>query len=383
MLLRSACGLGLVAALISCEVPVQIGSPVVITGSGGGTATGGSGGGSAGGGAAGGSAGGMTGGGSTGGSGGSGGAPGTCPGGQICEGVGGTAYFVCLDPNTSSGIPAGAQLCTASMPCPSGWGCFSESETSPTSACLKSCTGGVVRGIPDWVGKGAEVLATDAGVLTLSGPAGVQPADLYIAIIDADEGAGAVAVTPPPGWSQLSGWPIRNASTDHAPTVVPPSYDHTFFLYWAWAAASLTLPADFTFDRPATARGLLFAYRDVNTTTPINDKRGFGLYGDGRSNGQGSGNTMLGTARQVSIVATCSTPFPHSIDFRPSATAGETQRHYSGEQPSGLELLVIDQPIVPRLFFAPSMLFKRPPNGDTTSLSYVLATILLKPRTTP
>ncbi|MBK7861399.1 MAG: hypothetical protein IPJ65_22850 [Archangiaceae bacterium] len=382
--LQLACALAFFAA---CEVPVKIGSPF-FSATGGGSAAGGSaaGGAEAGGGEAGGTAGGTAGGAAggaptAGGSGGSGGSGG-CPAPLVCEGYTGTAYFSCIDPNRPDGVPANAPVCTDAMKCAVGWACWVESETATTGVCLQGCSGGPVRGIPQWVGAGAEVLISDAGSLSLSGPSSALPSDFYLAVIDADEMAGPLTATAPPGWSLLVGWPIHNLRADH-PQVGDAGYDHGLWVYSAWAGDAGTVAADFGFNRPATARGVLFAYRDVNLTKPVNDKEGFGLYGDGHATGEGSGNTTLRTARQVMIVVTSPTPFAHRIRFPTSSYGGKTERINSGEVPGGLALLVYDTPIYPNLYDTTSVSFIKAPSNSTTPLMYGLTTILLKPRATP
>ncbi|MEW5742910.1 MAG: trypsin-like serine protease, partial [Myxococcota bacterium] len=98
----------------------------------------------------GGGAGGGAGGGSGGGAGGGGG--GGAMGGPctntnlVCIDATGAGDYACLDPNTSTGFPSNAQVCTSSAACPPNYACWRASSFSSTGRCLQWCTPGATGG---------------------------------------------------------------------------------------------------------------------------------------------------------------------------------------------------------------------------------------------
>lgn len=238
--------------------------------------------------------------------------------------------------------------------------------------------GGLTPVAPDFVSASTPVAIDAATTLTVGAPPQTQPGDFLIAIIGAAEESGARTVPAPAGWTLLGGWPIHNLTSQHTPYIIPTSENHGLWLFTHRVAAGDAPDVSFTFNTATIARGVIVAYRGVSLTNPVNDKVGFGLYGDGNTNGFGSGNTTLNVARQVNIVGTALTTFAsYSTTF---ASPGRVERVNTGEHPNGLNLIVHDDDIYPRLYTAPGVRHFRSPSGTTMSMQYIIATLLLTPQ---
>lgn len=322
-----------------------------------------------------------------------------CPSPLRCQDVSGSRDFACLDPATSSGIPANAAVCANTAPCMTGFTCYLTGMSSNAGVCLRDCgsgagggasgggnTGGGIGGggggltpvAPEFVSASTPVSIDGMTGLTLTAPQPGQPGDFLIAIINAAEESGPRTVTAPTGWAQVGGWPIHNVNSQHTPYIIPASQNHGMWLFSHRAAAGDPPDVPFAFNTATIARGVVISYRGVSTTNPINDKAGYGLYGDGNTNGFGSGNTTLNVARQVNIVVTALTSFAsYTTVF---ASPGRTQRVNTGENPNGLNLIVHDDDIYPRLYTGPGVRHFRSPSATMMSLQYGIATLLLTPQ---
>ncbi len=65
---------------------------------------------------------------------------GSCPSGQDCVMATSQGNYECVDPNSSTGAPAGAATCTQSQPCASGSSCL-HSSTATSGTCFQDCQG--------------------------------------------------------------------------------------------------------------------------------------------------------------------------------------------------------------------------------------------------
>ena len=134
---------------------------------------------------------------------------------------------------------------------------------------------------------------------------------------------------------------------------------------------------EFTFTTATTARASVVGYRGVNPTNPVHDKVGYALYGNGNTNGFGSGNTTLNAGREVSLMATATTVrATYSTTFQ---TNGVVERVNSGEQPHGLNVIIHDAAISPRVFLGPAVRHFQSPSGSSDSFQYTFATLVLAP----
>ncbi|MDP1823446.1 MAG: hypothetical protein Q8L48_09395 [Archangium sp.] len=411
----------MVLVLAGCDPSVMIGDPVdADTGGGGGSVTGGGvgGGSTGGGGGLTGGGGGLTGGGGgltgggggvTGGGGGSvtgggggatgggGGATGGgggalnamgCPGTQSCSDVTGQNDFACVQ---GTAIPSGSPSCSNTVACASGSTCYLTTMGSNVGVCLRDCPGtgtgggggttggggGAAQVEPVFVSATAPLLGTQMLKLTLAFPTPNQPGDFLIALIDADEGTGPATLATPPGWTLVGGWPIHNLNSQHTPYIIPMTQNHGTWIFTHFVVAAETPSVEFTFSANTTARGAIVAYRGVNTLTPVHDKTGYGLYGDGDTNGFGAGNTTLNAGTQVSLITTATTAYgSYTTTYE---TGGIVERVNSGENPNGLNLIIHDDTIYPRIYLAPNVRHFQSPSSSSASFMYSIATLLLTP----
>ncbi len=312
-----------------------------------------------------------------------------CPNGLQCEDVSGKGDFGCMDPTTSGGIPQNAAVCANTAPCAAGFTCYLRSASSSVGACIRDCpnseTDGGVNHEPEpelipppFVSASPPQLLTRGSTLALPFPEPRLTGDFLIALVDADEGDGPRTLSLPPGWALLSGWPIHNRSTDHSPYIIPALQNHGTWIFTHFAVANEPALVEFLFSSDTTARATIVAYRGVDSLKPVHDKVGYGLYGDGDTNGYGSGNTTLDVGRQVSLFATAATPdVTYSIT---SQTSGVVERVNSGEQPYGLNVIIVDDEIYPRSFFPRHVRHFQAPSASSSSFMFSIASLVLTPR---
>lgn len=312
-----------------------------------------------------------------------------CPGTQSCSDVTGQNDFACVQ---GTSIPAGAPACSSTVACASGSTCYLTTMGSSVGVCLRDCPGSATGGgggstggggggaaqvEPVFVSATAPVLSTSMLKLTLAFPTPQQPGDFLIALIDVDEGTGPATLATPAGWTLLGGWPIHNLNSQHTPYIIPMTQNHGTWIFTHFVVAAETPSVEFTFAANTTARGTIVAYRGVNTTTPVHDKTGYGLYGNGDTNGFGSGNTTLNAGTQVSLITTATTSYgSYTTTYE---TGGIVERVNSGENPTGLNVIIHDDTIYPRIYLAPNVRHFQSPSSSSASFMYSIATLLLTP----
>ena len=234
---------------------------------------------------------------------------------------------------------------------------------------------------PTFVAAGASSLLEDGTTLELSTPSAIQSDDLLLALIDADEGAGPRTLAAPAGWTLVPGFPLHNLSSAHPPYVIPPSQSHGTWIFYKVVPAANAATASFEFATTATACGVMVGYRGVDPSAPIHDKSAYGFYGDGDTNGSGSGNTSLLHGRQVNLVATAPTAHPTYTVVKTGY--GVRERFNSGEQPNGLNLVIHDESILPigsfSIFTGVSIKNMQSPSASGDAFLFSGTTLVLKP----
>ncbi len=232
--------------------------------------------------------------------------------------------------------------------------------------------------IPSFVAAGGAALVTGGTSLAVATPAGIVADDFLIAMIDAQEEAGPITLPAPAGWTLIGGFPVHNLSTAHAPYVIPALENHGTWIFHKFAGAAEPATTAFDFPSAATARGVIVGYRGVDTAAPIHDKSALPFYGTGGTNGLGSGNTTLKSARQVNLIATATTAHPTYTVVKSSASI--TERFNSGEQPTGLNLVVHDGTLTFNTYSGPSIANKQSPSGLSDGFLFSATTLVLKPQ---
>jgi hypothetical protein len=144
---------------------------------------------------------------------------------------------------------------------------------------------------------------------------------------------------------------------------------------WRIAGAAEPASQGFNFGAAATARGAILAYRGVDPVAPIHDKAALPFYSDGDTNNLVAGNTTLQSGRQVNLVATAMTD--HATYTLINTTA-VSERLNTGEQPSGLNLIVHDSPISLGIFLGPQIANHTSPSGMIDDFCFVPVTLVLK-----
>lgn len=86
-----------------------------------------------------------------------------------CVDASGMSDFACVDRNSSTGIPMGAQVCSQTAPCPSNFNCWG---TQSGNFCLQNCTPGATGG---GSGGGGGPVGGGAGGGPVGGGAGGGP----------------------------------------------------------------------------------------------------------------------------------------------------------------------------------------------------------------
>lgn len=238
--------------------------------------------------------------------------------------------------------------------------------------------GGITSGAPTFVAAGPAALLTAAASLTLSSPNGLSQDDLVLALVDAEEESGPRTLTAPTGWTLVGGFPIHNLANAHAPYVIPAIENHGTWLYYRFSASNEPATHSFVFASNTTARGVIVAYRGVKVSSPIHDKVAMAYYGSGSTNGFGSGSTTLATARQVNLISTATTT--HGTYTVVLASPSIEERFNSGEQPTGLNLIVHDREISSGFYSGPSIANKQSPSGNSDGFLFTFATLVLTPR---
>lgn len=315
-----------------------------------------------------------------------------CPGALSCEDVTGTQKFACVDETQPFGIPANNPLCTgATHDCPAGYSCYSANSRL---YCLRDCPahatggggggnpvgggqgGGTAVGIEPWfVGATVPQLLTQSTTLSMFLPEDSAPGDFMIVLVNADEGTGERELATPSGWALLGGWPLHNRVGAHTPYIIPSSENHGTWVFTRLKSAA-DASVELKFSTPTTARGTIVACRGVNRANPIHDKEGHTQYDEGSAL-WGGGNTTLEVARQVALLGTSATTDTSYITVTESD--GVKQRMNTGEQTAGLHVIVCDDTIWPRLYFAPHVRYFQLPSNSETKFMFSISTLLLTP----
>jgi hypothetical protein len=238
--------------------------------------------------------------------------------------------------------------------------------------------GTTVPSVPTFVAAGAARFVADTPALMLATPPGIQTDDFLLALITAEEQGGPRTLATPAGWALIGGFPVHNLASAHPPFIIPASENHGTWIFHKFAAASEPATTTFEFPTAAMARGVMVSYRGVDTSAPIHDKSALPLYGNGDTNGMGSGNTSLDRGRQVNLIATALTARPTYTVVVPSASV--TERFNTGEQPSGQNLIVHDATISFGVFLGPSIANKQSPSGSSDAFLFSATTLVLKPQ---
>ena len=232
--------------------------------------------------------------------------------------------------------------------------------------------------IPTFVAAGAATLVTGGTSLALATPAGVQAGDFLIAMVDAQEELGSATLPTPAGWSLVPGFPVHNLANAHPPYVIPASENHGTWILHKFADAAEPVTSAFDLSAAATARGVMVSYRGVDPVAPVHDKSALAFYGTGGTNGLGSGNTSLQRGRQVNLIATAVTA--HATYTVVQSSSSITERFNSGEQPTGLNLIVHDSTSSFGIFTGPSIANKQSPSGSPDGFLFSATTLVLKPQ---
>ncbi len=231
---------------------------------------------------------------------------------------------------------------------------------------------------PSFVSAGPSSYINASTSLLPSVPSSVVKDDFLITLVDAEEESGPRTLTAPNGWTLIGGFPIHNLASAHSPYIIPAIQNQGTWIFHRFADSNEPTTHSFVFNSNTTARAVIIAYRGVNLVSPIQNKAGFDYYGSGATNGLGSGNTSLSVGRQVNLISTATTTRATYTVVLNSPSVLE--RFNSGEQPSGLNLIVHDTHIRNGIFTGPLIANRQSPSGSTDAFLFTFATLVLAPK---
>jgi len=254
----------------------------------------------------------------------------------------------------------------------------SSPDLSPSPPDMASPPPDMATPVPEFVAAGPATLITNGTSLALATPTGVQENDLLLALVNSAEESGDRTLTAPADWILVGGFPIHNHANAHPPYIIPAIENHGVWVYYRIAKAGEPATHGFTFASATTARGVLLAYRGVDTAAPIHDKSALPYYSTGSTNGLGGGNTTLDSGRQVNLIATAMTN--HATYTVVQSSPSIRERFNSGEQPNGLNLIAHDSKLFSNIYLGPSIANKQSPSGSGDGFCFVPTTLVLAPQ---